>query len=164
VRPSSGFSLWPNSLNKCVGREWHANSSKSYTRQTERQWGYATETLHPTDGPARECCRCCCRLPLSDTRPRTRPPRRRLHRGAIKKPKVRPLGIVRVCARPQLLGELTNSGSSRPNASTPSGPANDRDANPNRSLDAPALLTGRLQIGPGMPWPGQAERLGPRHW
>jgi len=37
----------------------HANSSKShpYTRQTERQWGYATETLHPTDGPARECCR-----------------------------------------------------------------------------------------------------------
>src|SRR5580692_766189 len=29
----------------------HANSSKShpYTRRTERQWGYATETLHPTD-------------------------------------------------------------------------------------------------------------------
>ena len=148
MRPSSGFSLWPNSLNKCVGREWHANSSKSYTRQTERQWGYATETLHPSDGPARECCRCCCRLPLSDTRPRTRPPRRRLHRGAIKKPKVRPLGIVRVCARPQLLGELTNSGSSRPNASSPSGPANDRDANPNESFNR----QGRCEQGLKLPY------------
>jgi hypothetical protein len=60
--------------------------------------------------------------------------------------------------------EITNSGSSVPNASSPSGRANDRDANPNRSLDGPALLRGRLRIGPGSPWPGQAERLGPRHW
>ena len=35
-------------------------------------------------------------------------------------------------------GEITNSGSSGPNANSPSGPANDRDANPSRNLGAPA--------------------------
>ena len=68
------------------------------------------------------------------------------------------------CAQSHRPAEVTNSDSSAPNASSPNGPANDRDANPNRSLDGPALLRDGLRIGPGLPWPGQAERLGPRHW
>jgi hypothetical protein len=59
---------------------------------------------------------------------------------------------------------VTNQERSGPNASSPSGPANGRDANPDRSLGGQALLRGRLRIKPGLPWPGQAERLGPRHW
>jgi hypothetical protein len=55
--------------------------------------------------------------------------------------------------------EITNSGSSRPSANSPSGRATLRDANPSRSLAGPALLRGWLQIGAGLPWPGQAERL-----
>jgi hypothetical protein len=76
------------------------------------------------------------------------------------KSQVRPLGIVHAMCMVARPGELTNSGSNRPNASSPSGPANDRDANPNRSLDAPALSRGGLRIG--KLWPGQAEPHGPR--
>ena len=50
--------LLPHFPGKWVGQGRAREFVKiSYTRQTERQWGYATETLHPTDGPARECCR-----------------------------------------------------------------------------------------------------------
>jgi hypothetical protein len=60
------------------------------------------------------------------------------------------------------VGEVTNSGSSHPNASSPSGPATCRGASPTRILGAPARSPGRRRARPRSPWLGEREQLGPR--
>jgi hypothetical protein len=57
---------------------------------------------------------------------------------------------------------VTNSGSSHPNASNPSGPATCRGANPTRIFGAPARSLGRRRVLPGSSWLGGREQLGPR--
>ena len=52
---------------------------------------------------------------------------------------------------------VTSPGSSYPNANSPNGPANDRNANPYRSLRSPSQLRNRRRIQLGLPWPGQTE-------
>ena len=51
-------------------------------------------------------------------------------------------------------GEVTSSGSSHPNASSPSGPATCRGANPTRILGAPARSPGRRRARPRSLWLG----------
>jgi len=60
------------------------------------------------------------------------------------------------------VGEVTNSGSSDPNASNPNGPAICRGANTTRILGAPVRSPGRRRVLPGSSWLGGREQLGPR--
>ena len=60
------------------------------------------------------------------------------------------------------VGEVTNSGSSDPNASNPNGPATCRGASPTRILGAPVRSPGRRRVLPGSSWLGGREQLGPR--